>query len=596
MGPPHPSSLQVRASWDGDIRHAACIYMIVEVETKPNSRLTLLSGVKNTGLSHSMLWEIAVTHDTGDLPPSPPRKLFPSIKNHRDEDNGEATSDHLSSSPPVESSNDKIQPICNDNAGVSEYRVQEKAEEASITGPSLSHKSSSILKKDGDISQETSTSISMVNAPGEPDLGDSLVDLLPSPTPSSRDLMPWASATDIASRLETEEDAGAESDCLSVASEFIRSSSKEDPDIFCENGELVFNCPSFAKERIYRAEIIFLKHIREGRDKWLSLNLSPMIMACPDIQGTFVFDGPSGYNFEFASDILKAQTSNGHLEYKFTPREWLLTPFRLCKDETLSKDTDPFSKDFASAHEEDKQDTDNISPSVLETGPKKRSKRGRPEFKWLSEEEIRQMKTDILKWFFTPLHWVFVAIYIVSFGIPGVVSGPANTWWTIHEIPELARNFSMQGYSMLQMKFCSCPSADRSHHNLHDNWPSYDFSSLIKQSTTSTATKSSEALSTNDGFPLVSRNNLSLLGISTTNQYTRSIRLSDGEILATEGPSIGEELFPTEIFSAIEFSALTIDFQSEKDEVSSSNISSTGIVATLEATVFFPPHIPMRET
>ncbi|QKX55730.1 uncharacterized protein TRUGW13939_02828 [Talaromyces rugulosus] len=476
MEPLQPSSLRIRASWDGDINRAANVCVTVEVETKPNSRLLLLNRVKNTGLSHSMVWRIRslgqevpavdvtdsksiLAHQVDYIPPSPPRKLFASSRGYQDEYGIQEKPDSffqdwLSSHDTKETLDDQTS---TSSEPKQEDATEETAQETAFdTVEAESPLDALCVDEASEISlgeQNLDRWIDM-NQSIEQYFDDSFLDLPPSPTPSSQDLIPWASTKEIMDRLKAEE----ERDPLSFSSEVIVAPPPRDPGIVHQDGQMFLDFPGSVEAKIYRVDLHFLKYVREGQNNWLELDLSQIGMACPEVQGLFVLEMP--WECEFSTpDLSDKQAANGHLEYQFSPQYLRAIAFRRREDRdcttvssnasnvephtSIESEPEDSTLNTQSSQQqisgEPLQPTDEIE-FIKPTMPS--SQAGRP------RRTTTSISRDFFHQFLVFVFFAMVAVFTATGGPPEAIATPANTWSTLRGV---ASDMRRQGSSIQTM-------------------------------------------------------------------------------------------------------------------------------------------------
>ncbi|CRG84752.1 putative serine/threonine kinase with signal transduction histidinekinase and gaf sensor [Talaromyces islandicus] len=459
------SSLRINASWDGNINRAANVCVTVEVETKPNSRLLLLNKVKNTGLSHSMVWRISslgqevptvdVTdsksisaHQIDYIPPSPPRKLFASSRGDQDEytiaENPDSFfQDWLSRHDTRE--------ILDDQASTSSEPKQKTIEETAINVADTEDSSDVLYVDEASencLGEQNLDRWADMDRSIEQYFDDSFLGLPPSPTPSSQDLIPWTSTKEIMDRLKAEQ----EIDPLSVFSEVIVAPPPRDPGIIHQNGQMFLGFPASVEAKIYRVDLYFLKYVRECQDNWLELDLSQIGTACPEVQGLFVLETPRECELN-SIDLSNAREANGRLEYQFSPQGLRIITFRQREDRdcTIMSSNDDEHAFIESEPEDSKEDLLSSQQEISDEPLQSTDETGfiKPKTPSFQADTPRQSTTRILReslhHFLVYFFFMMVVVFTAAGGPPEAIATPATTLLTLHRV---ARHMSRHGSNM----------------------------------------------------------------------------------------------------------------------------------------------------
>jgi hypothetical protein len=400
-----------------------------------------------------------LAHQVDYIPPSPPRKLFASSRGYQDE-YGIAEKpdsffqDWLSTHDTKETLDDQTS---TSSEPKQEAATEETAEETAFD-PAETESPSDALCVDeaSEISlgeQNLDRWIDM-NQSIEQYFDDSFLDLPPSPTPSSQDLIPWTSTKEIMDRLKAEE----EREPLSVSSEVIVAPPPRDPGIVHQDGQMFLDFPGSVEAKIYRVDLHFLKYVREGQDNWLELDLSQIGTACPEVQGLFVLEMP--WECEFSTpDLSDKQAANGHLEYQFSRQHLRVIAFRQREDgdcitvssnasnvephtsiedgpENSTLNAQSSQQQISDEPLQPTDETEFIKPTISS------SQAGRP------RRTTTPISRDFLHRFLVFVFFAMVAVFTATGGPPEAIATPANTWSTLRGV---ASDMRRQGSSIQTM-------------------------------------------------------------------------------------------------------------------------------------------------
>lgn len=426
-------------------------------------------------------------HQVDYIPPSPPRKLFASSRGYRDE-YGIAEmpdsffEDWLSTHNTTDMLDDQASTGSEPKQEASESEnatepTTEPTTEDTIEGAAIDTASTEKTSSDA-LCIEDASQISLseqyldrwtdMNQSIEQYFDDSFLDLPPSPSPSSQDLIPWASTKEIMERLKAEQ----ERDPLSFSSEVIVAPPPRDPGIVHQNQQMFLDFPGSVEAEIYRVDLHFLKYVRERQDKWLELDLSQIGSACPEVQGLFALETP--WDCEFSTpDLIDKQAASGYLEYQFSPQSLRVMTFRQREDRdcaTLSSNDEPHT----SVESEPEDSTENtqsgpqqISYQLLESideteliKPRMSSPQAaRP------RRNTERISRDFLHQFLVFFFFMMVAVFTATGGPPEAIATPANTLSTLRGV---ASDMRRQGSSIQTMVMETFRDAQ-----LHHDWNVY---------------------------------------------------------------------------------------------------------------------------
>jgi hypothetical protein len=154
------------------------------------------------------------------------------------------------------------------------------------------------------------------------------LELPPSPTPSSKDLMPWSS---IPHELSDSFYAASDDQGVASSEEAGHAGSDDHPIVVLRGGQLVLEVPREAKRSIYKLKIVASVDLNPEEGNWSNLLLSGLMPASTGTLGALFFDFPREIGVEFHTKTLHAaEIVDNCFKAHFILTEWLCISLRLC--------------------------------------------------------------------------------------------------------------------------------------------------------------------------------------------------------------------------------------------------------------------------
>ncbi|OKL59822.1 hypothetical protein UA08_04720 [Talaromyces atroroseus] len=452
---PYPHSLELRTEWNGDTASPATIRVILQVQARPHSSLTILKNIDDLGLTESDLFDCKTSYigleapdnssdddmkDDHDSPPSLDQGQ-PNEGAHDSPENASRISQLLQS----QKNDSTSQELCSDDGqsdGQTTIKAPNNNDAASLRSLATTPRPSKIPIRKFDLdgaSDGPDPSEPWSAKDGDADTvhkdstySDLDLDLPPSPTPSSQDLFPWTSTKDIVSRMEE-----SESDSSLLAGDaYIRRN----------DGNLVFYVSSQGKEGLYRVEVISHQFLNQNLEGWYMLDLSDIIVACPNVPGKFVLDIPLDRSFEHKiSGLDDVQESDGCFQSSFDPRERPFVFFQIRERESENNGVQDVQTKVYQTHLADEEadagdqgDIDEPENGIKSTAEQVETK-GAPPRKSSScparrsspENALREQFLFILQWLLPAVFLSTVFICALIGGPPEAIATPSNTFRTV---------------------------------------------------------------------------------------------------------------------------------------------------------------------